>query len=202
MPRSTAQEAALKRQQILEAAIQRFARDSYEGTSLRAIAADVGVDVAHVHRSFGSKELLLAEALRTTGQPERYLAGPRSLLASRLSTEILAGQSKHDDGEPGTFDIIVRSLSSHDASKVLHDTVLADFIGPISGMISPPSARRAGLIAAFLLGIGVFRDVLAVEPLLDDGDGELRQLIVQVLQILIGSGRQDASLREPGDDNR
>ena len=44
MARSTAREAAAKREQILEAAIRRFAHYSYEDASLRAIAADVGVD--------------------------------------------------------------------------------------------------------------------------------------------------------------
>lgn len=190
MSRSTAREAALKRQQILEAAVLRFARDSYEGTSLRAIAADVRVDVAHVHRSFGSKELLLAEAVRATVQLERFLNGRPSLLATRLSTEILANQSKRDSGEPGTFDIIVRSLGSRAASKVLHDSVIADFVEPVSKMVNPPSAQRAGLIAAFLLGIGVFRDVLGVEALLE-GEDELQQIIVQVLKVLVGSDPLD-----------
>jgi len=59
-----AQPARDTRERILEAAIRQFSRRSYEQTGLRDIATDVGVDVAYVHRCFGSKENLFAEALR------------------------------------------------------------------------------------------------------------------------------------------
>jgi len=42
---------------ILAAAVKRFATNSYEATGLRDIASDAGVDVAYVHRRFGSKEV-------------------------------------------------------------------------------------------------------------------------------------------------
>ncbi len=45
-------------------------------------------------------------------------------------------------------------------------------------MTYPPSARRAALIAALLLGVRVLREVLAIEPLLDTEDGEIQQLTV------------------------
>lgn len=196
MPRSTARAAALKRQQILEAAILRFARQSYEDTSLRAIAADVGVDVAHVHRSFGSKELLLAEAVRATIQPERFIGGPPRLLAAKLSAELLSHKAPRDNDEVGPLDILMHSLSSTEASAVLHETILADFIEPISKMTSPPSTQRAALIAAVLLGIGVLREVLAIEPLLDCEDGELQQLTVQLLKVLIGDRLRDVTAPE------
>lgn len=39
------------RERILKAAILRFSAHSYDNTGLRDIAADVGVDMAYVHRS-------------------------------------------------------------------------------------------------------------------------------------------------------
>lgn len=202
MARSTVRAAAAKREQILEAAILRFARQSYEETSLRAIAADVGVDVAHVHRSFGSKELLFAEAVRATTRVERFLGGPPSLLAAKLSAELLSHQAPRDNDTVGPLDIITRSLSSGDASRVLHDSALADFIEPISKMTYPPSARRAALIAAVLLGIGVLREVVAIEPLLDTEDGEIQQFTVQLLKILIGDRPYDVAPRTAEGDDR
>lgn len=47
--------ASQTRADILSAARRRFAAEGYEGTTLRAIAADVGVDAALVIRYFGSK---------------------------------------------------------------------------------------------------------------------------------------------------
>src|SRR6185436_8699376 len=55
-PRNAAQTQA----DILSAARRRFAADGYEPTTLRAIAADVGVDAALVSRYFGSKQDLFA----------------------------------------------------------------------------------------------------------------------------------------------
>ena len=51
---------------ILAAARSRFGTDGYERTTLRAVAADVGVDPALVIRYFGSKQDLFAAAAEFT----------------------------------------------------------------------------------------------------------------------------------------
>lgn len=190
MARSTARAAAARREQILKAAILRFAQQSYEDTSLRAIAADVGVDVAHVHRSFGSKEALLAEAVRSISRIERFLAASPDLFVERLAGELFVNKPPRDNDEVGPLDIFLRSLTSREASGVLHQAIMEDFIGPVSQVTNPSSARRAALIAAFALGIGVLREVLSIEPLRDTGDGELRGLTIQVLRTLVGEDPQ------------
>src|ERR1700742_953936 len=55
-------DAAQTRADILAAARRRFAAEGFERTTLRAIAADVGVDAALVSRYFGSKQDLFATA--------------------------------------------------------------------------------------------------------------------------------------------
>src|SRR5947199_3952251 len=47
---------------ILDAARERFAKDGYERATIRAIAADAGVDPAMVMRYYGSKDKLFAAA--------------------------------------------------------------------------------------------------------------------------------------------
>src|SRR5260370_35763610 len=54
------------RADILAAARLRFGSDGYERATLRAIAADVGVDPALVIRYFGSKQDLFAAAAEFT----------------------------------------------------------------------------------------------------------------------------------------
>ena len=51
--------AAQTRADILSAARRRFATEGFEPTTLRSIAADVGVDAALVTRYFGSKQRLV-----------------------------------------------------------------------------------------------------------------------------------------------
>ena len=62
METSRPRHAAQTRADILSAARRRFATEGYERTTLRAIAADVGVDSALVSRYFGSKQDLFATA--------------------------------------------------------------------------------------------------------------------------------------------
>ena len=185
MARSTALIAAAKREQILEAAILRFARQSYEDTTLRSIAADVGMDVAHVHRSFGSKESLLMEAVLATAQPERFRAESREGFVRRLVDEVFDREAVQVHEDVGPLDIFMRSLTSREASRVIHDGLLTELIVPFAEMMEPPSTRRAALMIAVLVGIGVLKEVLAIEPLRDKGDGELRRLTVAILQYLI-----------------
>lgn len=200
MPRSTARAAALKREHILQAAILRFARQSYEDTSLRAIAADVGVDVAHVHRSFGSKEMLLTEAVRATARAERFHANSPDHLVGRLCAVLFADQAASENDEVRPIDIIVHSLTSSDASSVLREMILTDFIESVSKTISPPSTQRAALIAALLLGIGVLRDVLHIEPLLDSKRGKVEDLTTQALKVLAGCDLQSEVRKTEGDE--
>ena len=54
--------ASQTRADILGAARRRFGAEGYERTTLRAVAADVGVDAALVIRYFGSKQDLFAAA--------------------------------------------------------------------------------------------------------------------------------------------
>ena len=52
------------REAILSAARKRFGDHGYTGATIRAIAADAGVDPALVHHFFGTKERLFGAAMR------------------------------------------------------------------------------------------------------------------------------------------
>jgi AcrR family transcriptional regulator len=57
-------DAATTREEIVEAAIRRFATRGYERAGVYEIAADAGVAGALVNRYFGSREGLFAEVIR------------------------------------------------------------------------------------------------------------------------------------------
>ena len=107
------------RERILKAAILRFSTHSYEETGLRDIAADVGVDMAYVHRSFGSKEKLFREAVKAIVRPEVWLVGEASELHVTLAKEVLAEKGAN---EIRSFDVLARSFSSPEASRVFSRT--------------------------------------------------------------------------------
>jgi AcrR family transcriptional regulator len=62
------------RERLTEAARVRSLRDGYQVTTLRAVAADVGVDPAAVSYHFGSKHGLFGEAMALRRNPSRALA--------------------------------------------------------------------------------------------------------------------------------
>ena len=185
--KSAVQPKVTTRDRVLNAAVLRFSSHSYEQTGLRDIAADVGIDVSYVHRCFGSKEQLFAEAVEATIQPARLLTGAAGDLPGTLAKHIFARDAAHARDEVGPLDIIIRSLSSPEASRVLRDFMLNDFITPLANKLDQPAARRAALIAAFLAGVGILRNVLGVAPLLEAEGGGLESLIAKALEDMMKS---------------
>lgn len=183
------------RQRILDAAILRFARHSYEATGLRDIAADVGVDVAYVHRCFGSKERLFAAAVEATLQPELLLAGKAEDLAATLAHELFHHAEGYGPHDVRPLDIVIHSLSSADASRVLREVVARSFIEPLSAKLGHDDALNASLITAFLAGTGILRTVLGLAPLHETEGGRLEAMMTAALGGIIASA--DARV-EPG----
>src|SRR2546427_11736646 len=82
---------------LLTAARFRFARDGYEATNLRDIAADVGVNVSLVSRYFGSKEGLFQTAIVfDRNRIAQTLQRPPEHLAERLLKNVLADAADTD----------------------------------------------------------------------------------------------------------
>lgn len=184
---SALQPTVTMRDRILEAAILRFARSSYEETGLRDVAADVGVDVAYVHRCFGSKQRLFASAVAATIEPSRFLGGTVGDLPCLLARQVCSrdGGRRRDEVQP--LDIVIRSLSSPEASQVLREFILKGFVDPLAERLERPAATRAALIAAFLTGAGILRNVIGIEPLCEAAGGELENLIATAIEGMMTS---------------
>ena len=175
------------RDRILDAAILRFSRHSYEATGLRDIAADVGVDVAYVHRCFGSKERLFAAAVEATFRPELMLTGEADDLAATLARELLNPADGYGPNEVRPLDIVIHSLSSADASRVLRDVVERSFIAPLAARLGHTDALNASLITALLAGTGILRTVLGIAPLQKMEGGRLEAMMAAALGGVIAS---------------
>ncbi|SHK21445.1 transcriptional regulator, TetR family [Roseomonas rosea] len=185
MRREPAQQAPLAaRDRILQAARRRFSRHAYEDIGLWDIAADAGVDIACMYRCFGSKEELFARAVETALRPGRILPEPDGL-ASSLARQVFAQDAAHAAGAAGPFDIVVRSLSSPDGARVLRECIATAFVAPPAGTSPHPSAQQAAVIAAFLGGMGILRNVLALGPLREPEGGALHRLIERTLQAIL-----------------
>lgn len=160
----------VNRQRIIEAARERFMRDGYERATVRAIAADAGVDVAMVYYFFGNKEGLFT-ASTLTG-PEHPLHQLATLLdegtervGERLARRFLEHWEQGAVFEP--FLTLWRSAAIHpEARKVLHDSLA----GPIAGRVATEfgvadAELRVELVASHLAGLAFARYQLKIEPL-------------------------------------
>lgn len=162
--------AMTTRGEMLCAARRRFLLESYENVGLRDIARDVGVDVALVSRYFGSKDALFREVLQGGDKDKFNGAVPGGDLPAYLVSLIAQKDESADREHIEKLLLILRSASSPAAAEIVRDTVRADVLGPLAGLIEgPQAAMRASLVLAILLGTTVMRTVMALEP---PGNGE------------------------------
>lgn len=175
------------RERILAAAIARFSQSSYEQTGLRDIAADVDVDVAYVHRCFGSKERLFTEAVAATLQSRRYLAAIGDGVAAALSKRALSRGAAGARDVPAP-DILMRSLLSPAARPVLRKYMAEEFIAPLSARLGQQAEVQAAMVAAVLVGFGILRNVLELDVLLEPEGGRLDSLLTHTIQSVITAG--------------
>lgn len=153
---------------ILAAARERFAAGGFAGTSIRAVAADAGVDPALVHHYFGRKDDLFLAALELPVDPRELLApvaaaGPDGA-AERFLRVFL---SVWDDPEvrPRLL-AFIRTAFEPSGQRLFREGFLGVVILPIGtalGIDRPE--HRMPLLASQVFGLIMLRYVIEVEPL-------------------------------------
>ena len=168
---------------ILSPARRRFATEGFEPTTLRAIAADVGVDAALVTRYFGSKQDLFATATEfRIDLPDLSAADPDDIPSMLLPRYFAVWE---DDQ---SFLALLRAAGT---SRIAADTVnqtLATYVAPTLRTATPDNHRqRIALTDAFVIGLAMTRSVLANPPIADLSREELSSWAGPVFrQLLVG----------------
>lgn len=175
------------RDRLLEAARSRFASDGFDRASLRAIAADAGVDASLVRHHFGDKNGLLVATMRLPVDPTELLrtaiaAGPDGL-GARLVATFLGAWDVHHEVFSGLIRTTVATADvAPPALEVLRNVVLGSLIQVLDG---PDRELRANLVVGQLLGMALLRYVLRIPPLATAPAAEVVALYGLVLQSLI-----------------
>lgn len=196
--------SALKtRAAMLDAARQRFLRESYENVGLRDIARDVGVDVALVSRYFGSKEELFREVLRHDHDDHKFEidVAPEELPA--YLTHLFQEKDDEEDREHAERLIMVlRSASSPQAAAIGHDIIHNDVLDPLAELLGggEEAQNRAGMAVLILLGGLVMRSIMCGhsdcdEPMPED----FRQRLLHVFRAALEPLDAPASAKEPAE---
>ena len=159
------------REAIVEAARRAFAERGYDRASIRAIATSAGVDPALVHHYFGTKDELFLATVNAPIDPAKILpavlAGDPDALPERLVRTFVSVWDHPVTGPAAVA--LVRSGLQHDwSARMLREFLTARVIRRVIGhlRIDPKEAPlRGSLVATQLIGLGIIRYVLKVEPL-------------------------------------
>lgn len=149
--------AAITRAAILEAARKRFAREGYDGASLREIASDAGVDAALISRYFGSKDELFSEVVMLACQPDPDLfGGDPATFGERMAKA--AFEEKRDDAKLDMFLIMLLSASSPKASEIVRRCSRDQFYQSFEEWLGGPDVDiRTRLAASLMMGMSLSR---------------------------------------------
>jgi len=166
------------RGQILDAARQAFAGRGFAATSIRAIAADAGVDAALVHHYFDSKQqLFLATVSLPPDLPrliEQAKAGGTEGLGERLVRTVLMVWDS--DSQPALVAAIRTALAEPGLTRGFGEFLTLEILGRMVHRDDLPEAeanRRSGLVASQMLGLIMGRYVLRLPALVDRPSDEL-----------------------------
>lgn len=145
---------------IRAAARERFAADGYERATIRAIAADAGIDPAMVMRYFGNKEKLFAAAAEFDLRLPDVTGIPADEVGTRLAGHVL---DRWDGDE--TLMALLRAAVTNPAAAERMREIFAAQLGPAVLAVAPDDApARAGLVATQVLGLALTRYVLRLPP--------------------------------------
>jgi AcrR family transcriptional regulator len=152
------------RRAILDAARATFAGRGYEQTTIRAVAAQAGVDASMVMRYFGSKAgLFTAAVTMDLDIPDLRSVPPGG--RGDLLVRLFVTRWEH----PVHGDEMIAMLRAGVTSQIVAEqfqSVLSQLVTePIAALGDERAAERGTLIAAQLLGLGLCRYILRFEPL-------------------------------------
>ncbi|MBV9922470.1 MAG: TetR family transcriptional regulator [Pseudonocardia sp.] len=153
---------------LLEAARLEFADRGYEGATVRRIAERAGVDAAMVNHWFGGKDALFAASIDLPISPaqirDQVVPGDPEKLGARIIRRFL---EIWDETGGGPLAALIQSVASHEeAAQMLREFIENVMILPIVTVVSPdrPDLRGA-LVGSQIVGLGMVRYVLRLEPL-------------------------------------
>jgi AcrR family transcriptional regulator len=174
------------REAILASARELFARHGYVGTSMRAIAADAGVDAALIVHFFGTKAGLLTAAVQWPFDPEvemaRVAAAGRRNVGEELARLVLRTWDRAGDRD-AIMTLLRAATVEPAAAELMRDFMQHKLFPPLMRRLDRSEPElRADLAISQLVGLGIARYVLRLEPLARMSEDEVVLWIAPTLQ--------------------
>src|ERR1700756_454548 len=146
---------------ILAAARERFGSAGFQAATIRAIAADAGVDPAMVMRYYGNKDKLFAAAAEFNLRfPDFATMDPQ-----QVGRSLVRHFLERWEGDEAMVILLRSSATNGEAAQRMQE-IFGTQLQPLVASLGPAeeSAVRAGLIATQILGMALCRFVLRLPP--------------------------------------
>jgi len=157
------------RQAILDAARAQFGERGFHATTIRGVAARAGVDPALVMHYFGSKDGLFGACVQWPFDPAaelpRLLADGPGEVGRRL-VELFVRTWDDEQGANTVVALLRAAMTQEATRRLLTEFLAAQLFGPLTAALEVDRGElRASLAMSQLVGVGVARYLLRVEPL-------------------------------------
>ncbi len=156
------------RDRILASARELFARNGFDRTSIRAVAAGAGVDAALVHHYFGTKQQLFAAAIHIPIDPMTVLVPMRETPVEELGYKLPSLLLPLWDSELGAGMIAtIRSLLSGADVGLARSFMREVIVEEIAARVDNPPGTgiiRAEFVATQITGVLMARYILELQP--------------------------------------
>ena len=171
------------RGEIVEAAKQVFAAKGYDGTSLRAVAREAGVDPALVHHYFDGKASLFVSAMALPFDPAQVAGhAPDAARGGSLGAGIVLGFLTMWDEAEGSGSSFASCVAAMAASPSVADA-MREFVAErvwsgkpvLSGETDAMTRQRRTLVSSQLMGLALTRYILRMPPLSTASPTEIAQ---------------------------
>jgi AcrR family transcriptional regulator len=174
------------REEIVVAARALFSSIGWEATSIRAIARRADVDPGVVLHYFGDKEGVFNEAMALPMQSGQALAevaaGPRAGIGRRLVEFFLRIWEDPERREQMTG-LVRGAMTSGHVAELLRQALTERVLAPVAEHLDAPDGDlRMSLCSSHLLGLGIERYVLRLEPLASLSAQQVADLVGPTLQ--------------------
>jgi len=152
------------RRAIVGAARSMFAARGYEGTTIRAVAAQADVDASMVMRYFQSKAGLFTAAITMDLQVPDLRSVPASE-RGELLVRFFVSRWEDPASDDEMIALIRTAVTSETVAEQLQAVVGQLVTRPIANLGDEQAAERGTYIVAQLLGLALCRYILRMEPL-------------------------------------
>lgn len=174
------------REEIARAAREQFAAGGYDRVTLRAVAAQAGVDAALVAYFFGSKRELFDEVISLPSDSPalmaRLLDGDPRLVGERLARLVIEALDETGRRERILGTIRTAAVEA-DTARMIGDKFTTELLEPVVSQLGVAQAPlRAALVMSQILGLALARHVVGLEDLTSASQDELVAALAPTLQ--------------------